>query len=140
MTCLQFTISGNHENPEGNPVPYTRVLNHSWRGDSVRYMRWCGYVRKQLLKSLNEVSIEEMRKEGSSIGILEGKLRVPKEKKVRVGISVAWASNTHGDLDNVLKGILDSVFENDKNVCGFTARAAPAKDKKGKVDVVISII
>lgn len=121
-------------------MPYTRVLNHSWRGDSVRYMRWCGYVRKQLLKSLNEVSIEEMRKEGSSIGILEGKLRVPKEKKVRVGISVAWASNTHGDLDNVLKGILDSVFENDKNVCGFTARAAPAKDKKGKVDVVISII
>jgi hypothetical protein len=43
--------------------------------------------------------------------------RRPK-RKIYVDVFVYFQNKAHGDVDNVLKGIYDSLFENDKMVAG----------------------
>ena len=33
-------------------------------------------------------------------------------------LKIFWADETHGDADNVFKGVADSLFENDKELDG----------------------
>ena len=45
-----FIIYGNHEDPEGNPIPYVRSTQGAlWRPNGKRYAAWKGYVQKSLI-------------------------------------------------------------------------------------------
>ena len=133
MQTLSFTIRGNQEDPTGNPVPYTRVLNHSWRGDSKRYMKWLDYVRAEF--------VSQVGTHGAVAAFYAGKppIVLGKEERAQVAIKVYWRDGSHGDLDNVLKGILDALFENDKRVNGLKASSEMSRDKRGRVEVIITL-
>lgn len=124
-----FRIHGNQEDAKGNPIPFQRVLAHKMRKASVRYMHWQQYVKAEFLSSLQFV---DSRFIGKHPIVLE------KDQKARVDIIIGWANETHGDCDNVFKGICDALFENDKHLEGsFTY--IHTEDHKGFVDVNIWI-
>lgn len=92
-----FTIYGNQANPKGNPIPYHRATQKSfWNKGSKRYAAWKIYVR-------------------ASAGMVAPRT-IPEECYISTSMSILWANNAHGDADNVFKGIMDSIFENDKEV------------------------
>lgn len=63
---------------------------------------------------------------------------IVRDKKMRTDIKIFWASKHHGDPDNVLKGINDALYQNDKLVAG-SVDFEYDPDKKGRVEVTITI-
>lgn len=135
MQKINFTIYGNQEDPTGNPVGYTRVLNHSWRKDATRYMNWMQFVRTIFYdKVLGGVKFQDY---------VKNKLLAPIKKSdtdYAVSIKIFWKDGHHADIDNVLKGLLDALFENDKSVSAIAARAETSPEKKGRIEVEILMI
>lgn len=123
MKKISFTIRGNQEDPEGNPIPYTRVLKHSWRDDASRYMEWCEYVRAEFARACE----------------VELPIELEKNAKAQIGLKVFWKSSSHGDLDNILKGILDALFKNDKCINGIVASSEMAPDGKGRLEIQLAL-
>lgn len=134
---LKFTIRGNQEDPEGNPIGFKRVLKGSWNAAATRYMEWQQYVRSELLRKFEyQVNAKD---EDLTLENVGHPIVLKKDQKVQVEIKVFWKNHAHSDLDNVLKGILDSIFKDDKGVNGIRAEYQMAPDKKGRVDVTIKI-
>lgn len=127
-----FTIFGNQEDRNGNPVPYHRQTDTSkWSKGAIRYRAWQDFVAKEYDK---QVPIEFKR-------LLESRARRPIDLKTReaeLDIIIEWADHKHGDGDNVFKGILDALFVNDKNVTAgsFKTRLRP---KQGSVTVRLRV-
>ena len=104
MINISFTIQGNHEDPEGNPVPYTRMLGNRMTSAGARYKDWQEYVRQSVL------------------GI--GKtLSIPAGHTCEIEMDVTWANEHHADLDNVGKGVIDALFQQDKEISRITLTA-----------------
>lgn len=121
MEPIKFTIYGNQENPEGNPIPYLRLTqNQLWMPSVRRYMNWQDHVRKAHRLYC-----------GSLLGF-------SKDTKARMNLKIYWANGAHGDPDNIFKGIADALFKNDKNLDGSFV-SEMASDKKGRVEVEIII-
>ena len=147
---LKFLIEGNPDNPEGNPIPYTRMLAQSWRPDSGRYVNWMHYVRKAFYKS-NRIFDTEMAIDDSYVQNPEASRAIKpissldikplnlKTTTAKVSMQIYWASGGHGDSDNVFKGIIDGIFENDKCVNAGFFESRMAEDKKGRVEVEIEL-
>lgn len=137
MKKITFTIHGNQENTQGNPVPYFRTTQGSrWSPGAKRYSEWKEYVVARYLDAVREQGDE------SDIKLAEQNAffghPIDTTSPVRVAIKVFWADNTHGDLDNILKGILDALFKNDKCVSGVKASGEMGVERKGKVEITIS--
>ena len=94
----RFTIYGNQENIKGNPIPYFRQTQASSRfnKNARRYHAWKDYVRKAANISDKLVT----------------------EGKLTMDIKVYFKDKTHGDSDNIFKGIADAMFKNDKYLSG----------------------
>ena len=128
---MTFSIRGNHENQAGNPIPYTRTLSHSWTKSAARYKDWMEYVRIEFLRSFQSA------RRGSVPVTLDGHLELARGQTAEISLHVTWANGAHGDLDNVLKGVLDSLFVQDKEIVKLTATSE--KGKRGSVEGVIII-
>lgn len=133
---IQFTIKGNQENSEENPIPYKRsTQNMQWRKDVKRYEAWKKHVRDSLIawdfkdKSLLRAILNNQWSFGKPLVLEEN-------KKAMMSIIIYWAKENHGDPDNIWKGIADALFVNDKNVDGSFASSI-AGDGKGRVDITI---
>ncbi len=130
-----FTICGNHEDPIGNPIPYVRSTRAAlWRSDGKRYAAWKGYVQKNLILSNLE--------DDAIIRIRNNMLRFGKpldigKTKARIDIKIFWKNGSHGDPDNIFKGIADALFLNDRNLDG-SFESSIAEDGKPKVEVIIT--
>ena len=131
MISISFSIRGNHENQAGNPLPYCRTLNHSWTKSAARYKDWMEYVRIEFLRTF------QSPKRGSVPVTLDGHLELARGQTAEIALNVTWANGAHGDLDNVLKGVLDSLFIQDKEITKIAAVAE--KGKRGLVEAVIII-
>ena len=134
MTTYTFTIRGNHEDPFGNPIPFQRVIKQQMRYAAARYLAWMKYVRAVFVSECEVDSRMVMMaaRDGPPISLAKG-------QTAGIAIRVFWANETHGDLDNVLKGILDSLFENDKGINALKASCEMAEDRKGRVEITITI-
>ena len=108
MKTIRIDITGNQLERTGNPIAYKRMLNHSWRADSTRYRDWQSFVRM-------------------SCGLYAGPMEVTKGETVEIDIAVVWANEKHPDLDNVVKGLLDSLVSNDKEVTSVIATCTHGK-------------
>ena len=125
---LTFIIRGNQEDPEGNPIGYHRTTQGSyWNEGSRRYYAWKEYVVAAF-----ERGTRRTPKEGKPLALKKG-------EKAQVAIKVYWKNGAHADLENIVKGVLDSLFENDKCVNGIKATCEPAEDGKGRVEVEITL-
>lgn len=133
---ITFNIYGNHEDPEGNPIPYVRSTQGAlWRPNARRYSAWKGYVQKSLI-------IADF-KDDAVVQIRNNMLRLGKpfeigNRKARMDLIIHWKNNAHGDPDNIFKGIADALFWNDKNLDGsFESRLS--QNNKGRVEVTLLI-
>ncbi len=125
-----FTVSGNQEEPDGSPLGYNRTTQASkWNAPSRKYEDWKNFVVGAFLRANPQVKPTSWKP-----------LTLEKEQTARVSLVVHWHNGIHADLDNVLKGVLDALFTNDKNVDWLKAEGEMAKDGKGRMEVVVLII
>lgn len=140
MTEIKFTINGNQDDPRGNPMGYKRTLNHSWRADSTKYVKWCEYVRKHY----QIYGIPIVVREGAKDYLKKIKHMKPfttsRSLPLRMDLEIEFANDVRPDPDNVFKGIADALFENDKYLMAGSFTSRMSEDKKGRVIVRINEI
>lgn len=133
---IQFTIHGNQNDPEGNAVPYTRVVGQAlWTAPAKRYSDWKQYVQHNFL-----VALDEKHRGICSVAIFHHKkpIILLNDQMAEMNIMIYWANELHGDPDNVWKGIADALFFQDKHIMG-KKDFVHAEDKKGKVEISITM-
>ena len=151
MLELKFTIYGNQENPDGNPIPFKRILNTQWRPDSTRYVAWQRYVRKCFYDGVKimgtSIVIDDSYIANPSAphtlkaaNITEFPINVKRAlTSAKIEMAVYSADGTIGDLDNILKGVLDSLFKDDNCVTEFHCKLERSPDRKGRIETVITL-
>lgn len=85
-----------------NPVPYKRTTQRAKYKDE-EYKRYRAF--KELLKW-------EFRKQNK----VPSNEALNKNKHYEFSLKIGFKNRSHGDGDNIVKGVLDALFENDKNV------------------------
>lgn len=132
---IHFTLPGNQEDPRGNPVPYFRRNDRNRFSDGAkRYHAWMEFVKGHFWTAAYRFKDAQRM-----MDLKTGRLLVGKETKIEIVVRVWWADEKHGDLDNILKGILDSIFRNDKGVWRIDAEVVGINPKGGVVEVKIII-
>jgi len=100
---ISFAVRGNHEDPNGNAVPYERMTQRSKRTDyrALRYLAWKVFVLQSF--------IEQTR---------QGCPCAP-DGYYRLDVKCFFIGEGHADPENVRKGIQDALFVyGDKHVIG----------------------
>ena len=106
---LRFTITGNQDDPKGNPVPYTRTTQAGkFNARYKRYTAWKDHVQTAFALSRDvPVDVDGRRQVYDSIG---------GNPRGRVEATIMFGKETHADPDNIVKGILDALFNDDKHI------------------------
>lgn len=135
MKQISFTIHGNQEKPNGNPIPYFRTTqNTQWKPGAVRYQNWKGRVVATYLDAISGMTKIERKDFGDAHDLIQKKPIKATNGKIRMDLMIYFKDNTHGDCDNIFKGIADALFMNDKYLAGsFDYAYADA----GRVEVTI---
>jgi len=103
---VKFTIYGNQENINGNPIGYHRTTQGSyWNKSSKRYYAWKQHVVAAYVKATGVEC-------GTDKPVAKSK------DKIYLHTKIYFANNTRSDPDNVQKGIADALFQDDKYVAG----------------------
>lgn len=106
-----FFIPGNHEDPKGNPIGYTRMTQRGkWvKPAAKRYEAWKDYVWVCLLKADPNPP------------------RYENEQKVIVSCYIKYRDGRRPDPGNVVKGIADALA--DKRCKGFMEKRLYPNDR-----------
>ncbi len=129
---IKFSVLGNQENPKGNPVPYHRATQGSkWNPAHKRYLAWKDYVRAEYRKASRGLPFSYHTEDVGMHPILG-------EVHGRVSIFTRFGPETHADPDNIVKGILDALFNNDKHIDVTTSHTCG--NPQPKVEVSIEIL
>lgn len=131
-TILRFTINGNQNDPSGNPIPYKRTLAKVYSKVSKDYHQWLEYIRAEFDRA--SLAVHATRESYPYPDFTN----LPPD--VSFSCRIHWKDNKHGDVDNVLKGILDALFKNDKCVFAIQAIGTMSASKQGRVDVKIEFL
>ena len=127
---FKFTIHGNPQDIEGNPVPCVRVVGQAlWLPNAKRYWDWKQYVLAVFLREYPEYSRP---------GYQSLPLTIKISAEGRMDIKIFWVYGKHADPDNIFKGIADSLFQKDKFLDG-SFESHYAEDGKGRVEVEITL-
>lgn len=143
MTHIRFTIPGNQEDPQGNPIPYIRMLSGKIREDARRYIEWKEYVRSALHKGatiqVHEYEPEKPYEPQYTPETLPYPLLVRGAQEVAVHVQIYWKNDQHADGDNILKGIMDALFYDDKCVWAGSFESRKSLGGAGRVEVLLDI-
>lgn len=114
MTIIKFSIIGNQEDRFANPIPYTRMTQKTkWLPKSIRYFKWKEYVRGFYRDAAMKIP------EIDRFDLLRDKPIPATKDKSKMSLMIYFCNKTHGDCDNIYKGIADALFVNDKYLsCG----------------------
>lgn len=135
-TMLAFTVFGNQEDPKGNPVPYTRMTRGSkWNERAQKYLEW-----KERVIAAYEKQVKTDNALLTRTTYRSKPIKLHDKQRAQVWVFIEWKDGTHADGDNVLKGILDALFVNDKQVTEGHFYSQMSRDRQGSVRVVIEII
>lgn len=134
-TAINFEIIGNHEKRYGNPVPYVRSTQHGQHKPAVRrYEGWKQYVVAHFLDAVPPTSryAQEV--------VISGKpIVLDSDERARMDIQIQFSGRSHGDPDNVWKGIADALFVNDSRLDGSFTHDEHANYLGASVTVQISL-
>lgn len=134
---ITFTIHGNQEDRNGNPIPYLRTTqNGQWTDKAKRYHAWQDFVRAHYLDAVMPSKKIKREDFGDAHDFLQKKPIKATKEKICMVLFIQWANDTHGDCDNIFKGIADALFMNDKYLYG-AFDFAKSDTKKGSVTVTI---
>lgn len=136
MKEISFTIIGNSEETNGNPIGYKRLLKNKIRDADYRYINWCEHVRKAYYDAYPSMAVFDISFKSNRDTRSTPKPFQLKFKKAYLHTMMYFSDNKHADPDNVQKGIADALFENDKKVAG-TYDFEMSKEKEGRVLVKI---
>ena len=140
MKKVTFTIHGNQENREGNPIPYFRTTqNGQFSKGAKRYHAWKDFVRANFLDATRPKTRIKREDFGDFHDIIQKKPIPAADYKQRMSLMIYWANKAHSDCDNVYKGIADALFMNDKHLVsdGFDYEYSP--EKKGRVEITLML-
>lgn len=119
-----FTIWGNQEEPEGNPIPYQRLTQRGvWIAKAKRYHAWCDYVRASFHRVYPQTKM--------------GKPFQDKEHG-KLTATIIFRGEKHADPDNCVKGLLDALFDDDKHIDVETKHVC--RKEAGSIQIVIEIL
>jgi len=135
----KFTVHGNPTNPDGNPVPYKRTLNWAMRKEDRKYFAWHEHVRRTAMEDCRPIPDEPEVVKVSRNTFIYYPFNLSMSR-ARVDMKIYWMNDQHGDADNVFKGILDAIFRNDKNVVAGSYESSKCPEKKGRVEVTVTIL
>lgn len=113
---FEFTIYGNQENPEGNPIPYHRSTQGAkWNPEHKRYLAWKTFVARE---AKNAGLVPELTNEAKIYYARHNTPPHPVQGNPhgRVEANIFFGNEAHADPDNIVKGILDAVFRSDKHI------------------------
>ena len=111
MTTYNLEIIGNGNGKNGNPIPYTRVLSNKIRADGARYLEWQQFVRAQFSTKYPKTIWIDGKKWGAPIR--------SGNHPVKAKCWITFKDKSHGDADNIFKGLLDALLFQDKYVMEF---------------------
>lgn len=119
MKKIQFKITGNQEKKDGNPIPYFRTTQGTqFTKGAKRYHAWADYVRAAFIDAIQAMTAKERAEVKEYINFANKKPIVAVAGKIVMDLNIDFKDNTHGDCDNVFKGIADALFMNDKYLAG----------------------
>jgi len=106
-----FTVRGNHEDPKGNPIGYTRMTQRGkWvKQQAKRYEVWKDYVWTSLLKAKPDPP------------------RFENGQKIVVSCYIEYKNRRRPDPGNVVKGIADALADCQKK--GLTEQRLYPNDR-----------
>lgn len=112
-----FFLPGNQDDPQGNPIPYTRTTRWAKRIDTgaIRYGRWKKHV-VQHAWAIGRLKVAELDKN--------------KAYRLDVECFVKLDPDNHADPENIRKGVQDAIFEHtgDQHVVGECSFQHVVKD------------
>lgn len=137
MIEISFTITGNPQDPTGNPKPKIRKTRaQSWTPAVREYIRWKQYVQAALIDALQKINREAARDAARNIAAV-GKPLVLGDRLAFMDIEISWKGNAHGDPENIFGSIADALFYNDKHLYGsFSPRVGSGS---GEVRCIIRV-
>lgn len=107
---ILFTVLGNQEDSQGNPLGYVRSTQRGiYRHDFQRYLAWKDHVILHYESAGGQHQTELDKRKP---------LTTSKGKKVYMNLVIWFKDFTHCDPDNVFKGLADTLFANDKYLAG----------------------
>jgi hypothetical protein len=121
METLTVEISGNHEDPHGNPVAYERMTQKSkWKDPAaLRYLAWKQFVQLSWIQQTRP--------------------HLPDKKNghYRLDVVCYVQGERHADPENIRKGIQDALFQvsGDKHVTGLVELFHVARDPKVSITI-----
>ena len=130
---IKFEIHGTQEGKEKNPIPYTRTTQGAkWSEKYQRYGAWKNFVQKAFLKNC------EFEKNKEFLDMLSLK-PIKKGTRGKVKIDIYFFDETHPDPDNVVKGVLDALFQDDKHIDVETKHFCRNNDPRIEVNIKIEL-
>ena len=151
---MSFVITGNQEDPAGNPLGYTRTTQASkWNPKYQRYSKWKNFVVAACMKQMPKIggfnsTIIDDEIDSGYVRIMSGAMQfknynlypfIISKSTVIMDVRIKWANEKRPDPDNVFKGIADSLFKDDKHVYGSVLPMDDAENLSGLVSVKIKI-
>jgi hypothetical protein len=128
---IKFSVIGNQEDMKGNPIPYHRATQGSkWNPAHQRYLKWKDYVTAAFRNAAptSPFCVFDNLVPHPVLGNPHGSVHV----------SICFGSENHADPDNIVKGILDALFKNDKEIDVHTSHTCGNSDPKVDVSIEIS--
>jgi hypothetical protein len=137
---LEFDVVGNQEKPLGNPIPYQRSTQRgSWNKQVTRYHYWRDHIKRAFLEAMVDIYPDTVGEKLNVNGVgtvacydLPNTQRpvdvllnpVDVDVRCNIVITARYAvdkkhglkASNHADGDNILKGVIDALFTDDKAV------------------------
>ena len=113
-----FTVWGNQEDREkGNPIPYTRTTQRAKFSEKYKkYCEWKDYVVAAYSDAIAKDEFRKKELEDIARRLAKGDNPIRKDVRGKVSVVINFRSEKHGDPDNIIKGILDALFQDDKHI------------------------
>ena len=129
-TKYTFEVIGNQEDPKGNPLGYFRMTQGTkWSTAAQKYLKWKSHV----VKAFNKAGYQHHNPLNFAPVSLQN------DETAKVVLDIIFTNNVRADCDNVHKGILDSLFVNDKQVMEGAYTGKIDISSVGKVSVEITV-
>jgi hypothetical protein len=112
-----------------NPIPYVRTTGKMkfFSKPYKRYQAWGEFIRKEFCE---RNGIPYWPKEKPIKGV----------PKFHIELELGFKGRAHGDPDNILKGVLDALFDNDKDCLFGTFKVVSDTEPIPFITIVIKIL
>lgn len=134
---IEFTIYGNSDDPDGNPLPKARkTFRQQHTPEAQKYHDYLDYVRAAFIDQCAPNGRAKF--DAQHLSFIGRKPLNTGDRKCKMSIFIEWANHVHGDPENIFGAIADAIFTQDKYLA-VDVDFEPIPTGKGRVYVRIEI-